>query len=76
MAFETKVRSLMRELIEPMLEKGLKDRELIISQEKDMEKQSDRIDLLETSVFQKDTKTGRNKFNEYDEKLIKIQTIL
>jgi len=72
MAFETKVRSLMRELIEPMLEKGLKDRELIISQEKDMEKQSDRIDLLETSVFQKDTKTGRNKFNEYDEKLIKI----
>ncbi len=66
----------MRELIEPMLEKGLKDRELIISQEKDMEKQSDRIDLLETSVFQKDTKTGRNKFNEYDEKLIKIQTIL
>ena len=62
----------MRELIEPMLEKGLKDRELIISQEKDMEKQSDRIDLLETSVFQKDTKTGRNKFNEYDEKLIKI----
>jgi hypothetical protein len=76
MAFETKVRSLMRELIEPMLEKGLKDRELIISQEKDMEKQSDRIDLLETSVFKKDTKTGRNKFNEYDEKLIKIQTIL
>ena len=66
----------MRELIEPMLEKGLKDRELIISQEKDMEKQSDRIDLLETSVFQKDTKTGRNKFNEYDEKLIKIQTIM
>ena len=66
----------MRELIEPMLEKGLKDRELIISQEKDMEKQSDRIDLLETSVFQKDTKTGRNKFNEYDEKLIKIQEIL
>ena len=62
----------MRELIEPMLEKGLKDRELIISQEKDMEKQSDRIDLLETSLFQKDTKTGRNKFNEYDEKLIKI----
>ena len=51
----------MRQLIEPMLEKGLKDRELIISQEKDMEKQSDRIDLLETSVFQKDTKTGRNK---------------
>ena len=49
----------MRELIEPMLEKGLKDRELIISQEKDMEKQSDRIDLLETSVFQKDTKTGK-----------------
>jgi len=30
MAFETKVRSLMRELIEPVLEKGFKDRELII----------------------------------------------
>jgi hypothetical protein len=72
MAFETKVRSLMRELIEPILEKGLKDRELIIEQEKDIEKQSDRIDLLETSVFQKDTKTGRNKFTEYDEKFIKI----
>ena len=62
----------MRELIEPILEKGLKDRELIIEQEKDIEKQSDRIDLLETSVFQKDTKTGRNKFTEYDEKFIKI----
>ena len=66
----------MRELIEPILEKGLKDRELIIEQEKDIEKQSDRIDLLETSVFNKDTKTGKNKFNEYDEKFIKIQTVL
>ena len=51
MAFETKVRSLMRELIEPVLEKGLKDRELIIEKEKDLEKAVERINLLETSVF-------------------------
>jgi len=33
-SFETKVRTLMRELIEPILNKGQKDREMIIQLEK------------------------------------------
>lgn len=35
MAFETKVRGLMRELLEPVLHKGQTDRELILDLEKE-----------------------------------------
>lgn len=52
-SFETKVRTLMRELIEPVLNKGQKDREMILMLERVDADFEERLGLLETSVFNK-----------------------
>ena len=45
--FETKTRGTMKELIEPILHKGQKDREMILVLEKEDERLNERINLLD-----------------------------
>ena len=47
MNFETKIRTLMRELIEPVLNKGQKDREMIMVLQRTDEDYESRINLVE-----------------------------
>lgn len=47
MAFETKIRDMMRDMLEPILNKGRVDRELIFKLEKRDDGFESRIDLLE-----------------------------
>ncbi len=63
MNFETKVRGLMRELLDPMLNKGQKDREMILQLEKEDQKFEDRINLLEMAVYKQETTGGKTKFD-------------
>jgi hypothetical protein len=63
MAFETKVRGLMRELLEPVLHKGQTDREFILNLEKEDQKFDERVNLLEMAVYNKATEGGKTKFD-------------
>ena len=51
MNFETKIRVMMRELLEPVLKKSQTDREMILALDKIDKKFEERIDLLETTVY-------------------------
>jgi hypothetical protein len=53
MNFETKIRTLMRELIEPVLNKGQKDREMIMLLQRTDEDYETRINLIEQAIFEK-----------------------
>lgn len=72
MGFETKVRGLIVELLEPFLEKSIKDRELIYKMEKEDEKFRSKINLLEMAVYKQDSQTGSTIFDEIQDKLIDI----
>ena len=63
MSFETKVRGLIRELLEPILTKGQKDRELIMHLETEDAKFEERINLLEMAVYKQNTTGGKTKFD-------------
>ena len=61
----------MRELMEPMLAKGQKDREMIYSLEQVDLKIYDRIELLEMAVFRTGKENlGRTLFDEMDSKIL------
>ena len=64
------MRAMVRELIEPMLSKSIRDRELILALEKVDEMSEERLDLLETAVFEKKPGDKRTKFDEYDDKFL------
>ena len=73
MTFETHVRSLMRELLEPMLHKGKVDREMIFHLEKQDQEFEKRIDLLEEAVYKKDGETGGTLFDHMEQKILDMQ---
>ena len=66
MNFETHVRSLLRDLLEPMLHKGKVDREMIFRLEKQDQAVEKRIDLLEEAVWKKDTESGDTLFDHME----------
>ena len=66
MTFETHVRSLLRDLLEPMIHKGKVDREMIFRLEKQDEGFEARIDLLEEAVWKKDTESGQTLFDHME----------
>ena len=72
MGFETKVRGLIVELLEPFLEKSIKDREIIFKMEKEEAKFKTRIGLLEKSVYNQDITTGTTIFDEIQNKLLDV----
>jgi len=71
--FETKVRTLMRDLIDPMLTKGQKDREMILTLEKEDLKMADRLNQLEMAVYKIDTQGGKTKFDEIADRFLEIE---
>ncbi len=75
-SFETKVRTLMRELIEPILNKGQKDREMILQLEKVDTDYEERLNILEASVFNKQLMNQRTKFDEIEEKFLETNILL
>ncbi len=76
LAFETKMRDLMRRVMQPVIAMCIEDREVMFGIE---QKESDtlkRLDLLEGAVFKKNGKIGRNIFDDYDDKLAHIDYYL
>ena len=73
MAFETRVRELMRELQEPVLQKGQKDREFILALEKADQAFDERVNLLEMAVYNKATKDGKTKFDQIEERMLEVE---
>lgn len=73
MAFETHVRALMRDLLEPVIHKGKVDREMIFRLEKQDEGLLKRVDLLEEAVYAKEEETGKTLFDHMEEKLLEMQ---
>ena len=70
MGFETKVRGLILELLEPFLEKSIKDREMIYKMEKEAEKSKTRVNLLEVTVYKQDSVTGKTMFDDIADKIL------
>ena len=60
MAFETKIRDMMRDLVAPIIEKNRVDRELILKLGKKDDDFESRVDLLEQAVYKKDPETGES----------------
>ena len=71
--FETKVRQIIRDLLDPVHVKGVKDRELIFNLDRIDKKLEERIDLLEMAVYKKEPETGRTKFDELEDRIIEAE---
>ena len=72
LTFETQMRQMMRELIEPIIVKTKNDREMIYKLQKNEEDFFERIDFLEKSVFKKDPETGATLFDQIEEKILEM----
>ena len=62
------------ELIQLVIYKAVKDPELIFGLEKTDSRMLDRIDLLEMTLYNRETGTGRTKFDEMEEKMHSLNT--
>ena len=63
----------MKEIIEPVLHKGTKDRELILVLQKEDEKINERLNLLEMAVYKMETQGGKTKFDEIADRFVEIE---
>jgi len=63
----------MRELIEPFIDKGYKDREMIMCLEKEDEKMKERLNLLETAVYKMDSSGGKTKFDQIADGFLEVE---
>ena len=61
---------MMRDLLEPVLQKGQKDRELILQLEKAEDGLVERIDMLETAVYKLNEGGGKTKFDEIADQIL------
>ena len=73
MSFETKIRGIIRDLMEPVLQKGLNDRNMILGLEKEDQNLDDRINLLEMAVYNKQTQGGKTKFDKIEERMLEVE---
>ena len=64
---------MMRELIDPVLEKGKRDRDMILKLEQDDVKLVDRIHQLETAVYKLKEDGGKTKFDEIAEDILAVE---
>mgnify|MGYP000942278218 CR=1 FL=1 len=76
MNFEIKVRQLMRDLIEPLINKGKTDREMIFRMEKTEEGLARRLDVLEKAVYKKDDDGTPTLFVDMESKILQMQVDL
>ena len=65
MAFETKMRDLMRKVLQPVIAMCIEDREVMFGIEQKEADTLKRLDLLEAAVFKKHGKIGRTIFDEF-----------
>ena len=72
MAFETKVRAMVRELIKPIMDKMQNDSKSLLKLEKIDTKLEERINLLEMAVYKKEAGSGQTIFDEMDQKILKM----
>jgi hypothetical protein len=70
MTFETEMRYMMRELIEPVIIKTKNDREMILRLQRSEDEFYSRLDFLEKSVYKKDPETGATLFDQVEEKIL------
>ena len=73
MTFETEMRQMMRELVEPIIVKGKNDREMILKLQKQEEDFFNRIEFLEKAVYKKDPETGATLFDKVEEKVLQME---
>jgi len=57
----------------PLMDKGSKDREMILTLEKEGEKINSRINQLEIAVYKMDTKGGKTKFDQIDDRFLDME---
>ena len=74
--FETRMRQLMRELLEPVIYKSKVDREMIFKLEKTDMDYEKRIDLLEQAVYHKKAEDGSTMFDDMEEKILQMDILL
>lgn len=73
MNFEIKVRQLMRDLIEPLINKGKTDREMIFRMEKAEEGYARRLDVLEKAVYKKGDDGQPTLFADMEGRIQEVQ---
>jgi len=76
MDFETRMRDVIRDYVEPAIELSTADREKNIEHEKNIEKIKERLDLLDYAVFLKRADQKRTIFDIYEEKLADMKLFL
>jgi len=68
MAFETKMRDVIRGCIEPIIAMSVEDREVMFAISRKDNDIVKRLELLEAAVFKKNKTIGRTIFDDYEEK--------
>ena len=72
--FESKARSTMRDLLEPFLHKGFRDREMLLCLEKEDDKMNERLNLLEMAVYKMhSSENGKTKFDEISDRFLEVE---
>lgn len=74
--FETRMRGLIRRVVEPALKLSLEDRENNLELEMKIEAVKDRTDLLEQALFQKNKQLSRTIFDDYTDKMSEMNIFL
>ena len=79
MVFETKIRKIMKDMLEPVYKKQMNERQLILELEKVDRRLEERLEGIEEIVHNvpgKKKSVNKSKFDEYDEKLLRFSTSL
>jgi len=76
MDFETRMRSLMKKVVEPALQLSIEDREANIELDIKYEKIRKRTELLEQAVFKKNDEVAKTIFDEYNERMSEMNIFL
>ena len=74
--FETRMRGLIRKVIEPALRLSIEDREASLTTEMRLDEMVVRTELLEQALFLKSKQLSRTIFDDYNEKLSEMNIFL
>jgi hypothetical protein len=74
--FEVRMRTLMKNVVAPVIEVTTEDREVLFDMEQRHEQAVDRLEKLEEAVFRTYHEKGRTIFHEYDDRLSDMKSTL
>jgi hypothetical protein len=74
--FETRMRGLIRRVIEPTLKLSIEDREASLTTEMRLDELITRTELLEQALFLKSKQLSRTIFDDYNDKLSEMNIFL